>query len=110
MKFYGAMVGILFLDLVLFWGLTKFYVPIPGTHAMVAMRRAFFSPILIVSVLQLIKLVFNISKGYVVSIRGLRFVKSTAAEEPFGFVFGIFLELGIWGLLGTVMLQVLTRT
>ncbi|QRP65331.1 hypothetical protein I6J77_07910 [Rhodanobacter sp. FDAARGOS 1247] len=110
MKFYGVMGGILFLDLLFFWVLTRFYVPMPGTHAMVVMRRAFFSPIFVVSVLQLIKLILNVSKGYVVSIRGIRFVKSVAAEEPFGFVFGLLLELGIWSLLGIVMLNVLMRT
>ncbi|WP_157582142.1 hypothetical protein [Rhodanobacter spathiphylli] len=110
MKFYGAMGGVLFLDLLVFWVLAHLYVPAHGSHALVVMRRGFFLPILVVSALQIVKLFLNISRGYVVSIQGIKLIKSTAADAPFGFLFGVALELGIWGLLGIIMFKVLMHT
>jgi hypothetical protein len=107
MKFYGAMSGILFLDMLVFWILTRFYVPMPGTHAMVVMRRAFFSPFVMVSALQLIKLFLNVMNGYVVSVSGIKFYKAYISESPFSFIFGVLLECCIWGIMGLSVLHFL---
>lgn len=107
MKFYAVMVGILFLDLLVFWVLTRFYVPAPRTHAMVVMRRAFFSPFVIVSALQIIKMFLNVVNGYVVSVSGMKFYKAYLSESPFAFIFGVLLECCIWGIMGLSVLKFL---
>ena len=109
MKFYAAMVGILFLDLLFFWVLTRFYVPASGTHAMVVMRRVFFYPFVMVSALQIMKMFLNVMNGYVVSVSGLKFYKAYISESPFAFIFGVLLECCIWGLMGLSIVKFLMR-
>ncbi len=110
MKFYLSMVCVLVLDVLTFWILTRFYVPVPGTAAFALFKYLFFCPFVLVSAIQLCKLLVNIRNGYVVTGSGFRLVKWSLDTNPVMFLLGIGFELLIWGILGMSVLQFLLRT
>lgn len=109
-KFWALMVGILMADMLLFLLLSKFYMPTRGTHMFKIMKNVAFTPFIVVSIMQLCKLLINIKNGYVVTGAGLRLIKWHLDKSPFLFFFGIFTELAMWGIIGISVLKFLLRT
>lgn len=97
MKFYLSMGLVVVADLLVFYIITRFYMPSYGTRAFLIMKYVFFVPIIIVSLMQVIKIYVNARHGYVVAMFFLRVTKWEFSKNPCISLTCLFSEFIIWG-------------
>jgi hypothetical protein len=111
MKFYCLMIVSIVVDILIFLAISVLYKPVPGTRSFHIFQVVFLSPFVIISFLQLLKLVFNIKDGYVVTGFGPGFgmFKWHFDRNIFWFFVGVSSEIVIWIMLGVSVLRFLLK-
>lgn len=111
MKFYSVMIISLLADIFIGLAFSVFHRPMPRDHSFHIFQIVFLSPFVVVSFLQLIKLVINMKSGYVVTGFGPGYgmFKWHFDRNMSWFLVGVFSELTIWSMLGFSVFRFLLK-
>lgn len=110
MRYYKTLCLMVAIDVALFSLVSLFYRPHSGTTTFMLMKYLFFAPLIVVSVLQVVGLLMNVTRGYVNTIGVTRFVVYRYDTSPLLFFFGMAWELVLWILPMYVILKFLAES
>lgn len=97
MKFYIFMASIAVGDIIFVWLISLFYLPARGSLGLIILKTILFYPLIGVCIIQLCKLIINLTQGYIVTPQLYRLVKLYPRKNALRFLLGIIFEIVLWG-------------